>query len=75
MSLYKVPDHPTIKNMELSGYPDGKAPEVPVCPVCGRECGYVFCNRDDEIVGCDECIKEINAWDTPECFPSRKEQL
>ena len=32
-----IPDHPVIRNMEATGYPDGKYPKYPRCPVCGRE--------------------------------------
>ena len=35
---YDLPDHPVIQNMERTGYPDGKEPIFPICPVCGEEC-------------------------------------
>lgn len=32
-----IPDHPVIRNMKATGYPDGKEPQYPHCPVCGKE--------------------------------------
>ncbi len=61
--------HPIITNMELSGYPDGRAVEYPHCPVCGEECVKVHFNRAHEVVGCEECIDTESAWDCEECFP------
>ena len=63
-----IPDHPVIANMEATGYPDGKYPKYPRCPVCGRECDTIYKNTiDNEIVGCDECISREDPWEIPEC--------
>ena len=35
---YNLPDHPVIRNLEMTGYPDGQEPEYPHCPLCGAEC-------------------------------------
>jgi hypothetical protein len=68
--VYNIPDHPVIRNMENTGFPDGKAAAYPVCPVCGQECEDIyFSNR--EIVGCDECLKKEDAWEVEDCFPER----
>ena len=65
-----IPDHPEIRNALETGYPSGKVPEYPHCPVCGAECSTVyFC--DLEIVGCDECVTSHDAWETDKCFPER----
>jgi hypothetical protein len=54
--------------MEATGYPDGKYPKYPRCPVCGRECDTIYKNTiDNEIVGCDECISREDPWEIPEC--------
>ena len=66
---YDLPDHPVIQNMERTGYPDGKEPTFPICPVCGEECEEIF---RDNIVGCDICIKQSDAWEEPECFPGKE---
>lgn len=69
-----LPDHPVIRNMERTGYPDGKEPEGPRCPICGSECETIYRNGGHEIVGCDECISVYDAEETPECFPGREKQ-
>lgn len=58
---YDLPDHPVIQNMERTGYPDGKEPTFPICPVCGEECEEIFRDKDLNIVGCDICIKQSDA--------------
>lgn len=63
-----IPDHPVIQNMERTGYPDGKEPIYPICPVCGNECETVYIDQDDTIVGCDMCVVQKNAWEEDECF-------
>lgn len=50
MSNFHMPDHPVIRNLERTGYPDGKLPEV-VCPNCGAACvTYYQDNYDDHII-------------------------
>lgn len=64
-----LPDHPVIRNMERTGYPDGREPDTPRCPICGRECETIYYDKQcGDIFGCDECIKTIDAYDVPECF-------
>ena len=70
--MYDIPDHPIIQNMERTGYPDGKEPTYPHCPICGSECDSVYRNKELDIVGCDECITTKDAWDTEECFPEKE---
>ena len=59
----QIPDHPVIRNMEWTGYPDGKEPEYPRCPVCGEECEIIYRDKYLDVVGCDECISTVDAWD------------
>lgn len=66
-----IPDHPAVRNCELTGYPDGREPDYPHCPVCGAECEFIYRAEDSEIVGCDHCILAIDAWEVPECFPDK----
>lgn len=62
--MYDVPDHPVIRNMERTGYPDGKEPEYPHCPVCREpEACEVYEQLEDGIVGCEACITKQNAED------------
>lgn len=59
-----IKDAPDIRMTEETGYP------VPVkwprCPVCGQECSSVYRNGDGEIVACDNCLEELDAWDWQE---------
>ena len=64
-----IRDHPVITALERTGYPDGKEPEYPHCPVCGEECDTVYKNKDYEILGCDVCLRAVDAWICSECFP------
>ncbi len=67
-------DHPIIENMERTGWPDGKEPPVPICPVCGSECSTIYRVRFlDEIIGCDECLVSSDAWECKECFKEDEE--
>ena len=49
-------------------------PEViyPRCPVCGEDCEKVFRSEQTaEILGCDNCIMECDAYEAAECFPDK----
>lgn len=35
----------------------------PRCPECGEECEWYYRNAFNEIVGCDNCIDELDAWE------------
>lgn len=63
MSYTNIPDHPVICNLERTGYPDGKEPKYPVCPMCGEETDTFYKTIGGEIVGCDSCIRSVDAWD------------
>lgn len=59
--MYSCPDHPVIRNMEATGYPDGKGPAV--CCCCSQ-CGGEIYEGDTmyEIRGevfCEDCIDEF----------------
>ena len=61
MPLHSIGDHPVIRNMEQTGYPDGKEPEAYRCPVCGEVCESIFKNKGyGHIVGCDNCIEGVD---------------
>jgi len=63
MSYYDIPDHPAIQRMERTGYPDGREPAVPICPVCGQDTDTFYKDKYGDIVGCSECINTIDAWE------------
>lgn len=66
-----IPDDPIIRSMERTGFPPGHDDSVPICPMCGQECGTIYKTSDGEIVGCDVCLTEHDAWDVEDCFPQR----
>ena len=63
MNYYDIPDHPIIRNMERTGYPDGKEPAYPHCPCCHNECATVYL-YDGEVIGCDVCLTGKDAYET-----------
>lgn len=65
------PNHPTIANMERSGYPDGREPPRPHCPICGAEVDTIYTDGAN-VQGCPECILTVDAWDEPQCFPEEE---
>ena len=56
-------DNPIIRNMERTGYADGKEPQYSICPICGEECDTLYRNKYLDIVGCEECVTTIAACD------------
>ena len=58
-----IPDHPVIANMERTGYPDGREPQPPRCPVCDKECETIYKDRSGDIFGCDRCVTAVDVWD------------
>jgi hypothetical protein len=62
--MFELPDHPVVRNMMQTGYPDGKEPEEFCCPVCGSSEGETFyTTRDRTIVGCDICLTPRPYWE------------
>ena len=60
----KIPDAPWIVEAETKGIPCADPPE---CPVCGRRCITIYMSRSNrEVIGCDKCIREVDAWDYQE---------
>lgn len=48
----------------VSDYPEPKYSEFKpcYCPVCGDECDTLYIRRiDNEVVGCDQCIRSAYA--------------
>lgn len=54
------PDHPAIREAERYGEPDEL---FPICPVCGEEADTFYKTDYGNIVGCDNCITKVDAWD------------
>ena len=58
-------EHPDITKALRTGYPYDE-PECPCCPMCGAETDTFLKNEEGEIVGCEECIYRVDAWDEME---------
>lgn len=46
-----------------NSYYEPPEPKAPRCPICGAETDTFKKDHYGEIVGCDECVKDIDAWD------------
>jgi len=69
-----VPDDPVIQNCESTGYPDRCEPGYPHCPKCGRIAYRIYKDaKTGEVLGCDVCVDDVDAFEVPECFPEGKE--
>lgn len=44
------------------GGPEEKEEETYYCPCCGEECEQ-FYYSDGKIIGCENCVKSIDAWE------------
>lgn len=33
------------------------------CPVCGEECETLYRTAQGDIVGCEECVETVDAWE------------
>lgn len=52
-----LPDHPIVRNMEQTGFPNGIPPKETHCPVCGSDLPMLlYFNLLGEIVACDDCV-------------------
>lgn len=65
-------DSPIIENCERTGYPNGKEPEYPICPICAEECDTLYANRSGEVFACNNCVSTKDAWEAEECFPEKE---
>lgn len=61
--MENIPDHPVIKNLLETGYPDRKAPKMPRCPICDEETDTLYKDNDGFVVGCPECVTTCDAWE------------
>lgn len=35
----------------------------PTCPICSEECEWIYKDANNEIVGCDNCVSKIDAYE------------
>ena len=47
-------------------YYEPPEPKPPRCPVCMQECSHVYKSYWGDIVGCDECLEELDEWEEDE---------
>ena len=53
-----------IWDLSIYDYPEPPLePDFPRCPICGEETDTFYRDADGDIVGCDNCVKAIDAWD------------
>lgn len=67
--MQDLPDAPWIRDAELNGMPSA---DPVICPVCGEECETIY--LDDgccNVLGCDNCIRTMDAYDW---FEEQKEE-
>ena len=69
--MFEAPENPVIANLMATGYPDGKEPIYPRCPICNGLCQTIYRTERGEIVGCDCCLTEHDAWEDVPYYPER----
>lgn len=47
-------------------YPSPPEQTMPICPECGEECETIYRGRDGQILGCENCVDALNAYDWEE---------
>ncbi|MEO1815306.1 MAG: hypothetical protein ABGU93_06955 [Acetobacterium sp.] len=43
--------------------PDPKESKYPECPECYQECDTIFYSKKGDVVGCENCISSMDAWE------------
>ncbi len=61
-----IPEMPSVERAERTGYPSHSIRQWPVCPVCGAETDALYRNMDGDIVGCEACVRTVDAWEEEE---------
>lgn len=72
--MNQLDDHPMIRRIESTGYPEGHEPDDSwsfICPSCGEELSpddRVYKNDDGYVVACEHCITcefagEVDEWE------------
>lgn len=47
-------------------YYDPPETKPPICPICGEETDTFKRGYYGDIIGCDHCVKDVDAWDYEE---------
>lgn len=50
---------------KLSHEPSLEPPDyrAPICPNCGSECDTYYRDSNGNIIGCEECVDTVDAWE------------
>lgn len=52
---------PIIDMMERYGGPPEESGIVR-CPVCGEECEDYYLDEAGNVIGCESCVRRVDAW-------------
>ena len=63
--MERIPDEYGISRCLCSGYAH-PLKSAPTCPVCGEEVDEYLKNSEGEIVGCENCVHGVDAWEAIE---------
>lgn len=69
--MNEIGDHPTIHEIETTGYPASKGETVLKCPCCGEELSindFVYTGYNGKIVGCEHCLTSHFAENMEEVY-------
>lgn len=60
-----LPDDPAIRRAERTGLRPGESPDEPEteCPICGKLCESLYLDIDNDVCGCENCLRKIDAAD------------
>lgn len=58
--MANIPNEYGVARCLCSGY--ARLVKFPKCPECGHETDR-FYKCDGDIIGCDNCVKEVDAWE------------
>lgn len=50
-------------DLSINGSLEPEEYSVPRCPHCYAECETFYLNKRGEVIGCDECVTEKDAWE------------
>ena len=66
--MSQIPDADYIRDAEMNGIP---SPDPVQCPICGKRCEEIYMDINRDAVGCDCCMKAVDAYDW---FENSKEE-
>lgn len=58
--MVQIPDAPWIRDAEINGMPEG---DDVYCPVCNEENPEYFYVQDGDVIGCSECVEQVDPWE------------